>query len=76
MQISEFPEGFDSNPEAKACKLFLQGLENSTENDKIQHQNQILGKLRKKIPQMKHLDEFKSLYMKTFLLPKKYIILK
>ena len=73
MQISEFPEGFDSNPEAKTFKLFLQGLENSTNNDNFQHQNTILEKLRKKIPKMKNLDEFQSLYMKTFLFPKKYI---
>lgn len=77
MQISEFPQDFESNPESKAFELFLQELENSiTTNEKIQHQSRILGKLKKKIPKMEHLDEYKSLYMKTFLVPKKYIILQ
>ena len=63
----EFHEAFEAIPEAKAFKIFFQHLDNSKIETKIQHESNILEKLRKKIPKMKNLEEFKNLYAKAFL---------
>ena len=72
--IIEFHEAFESIAGAKAFKSFFQSLDSSKIETKIQHESQILEKLKKKIPKMKNLEEFKNLYVKTFLQIKMFIL--
>lgn len=71
----EFHEAFESLPEAKAFMNFFQSLDYSKVETKIQQESNILEKLRKKIPKMKNLEEFKNLYAKTFLPIKMFILI-
>ena len=73
---SEFPAVFESNPHAKAFKQFIQQLENSKNQMKIQHRQEIREKIKVKVPGMKNIEEFKNFYAKTFLKTKKYLIYK
>lgn len=65
--LLEFSLMFDSKPEAKAFKNFLQTLENENSYTKNQNQNQIREKVKIKIPEMKSLEELKNSYAKAFL---------
>ena len=47
--IFEFPDIFDSKPESKVFKSFLQQLENSHNFNKISHQQHILEKVKIKM---------------------------
>ena len=69
--MADFPEVFESKPEAKAFMLFLQKFENSNNHIKMRHHDKIREKIKVKIPGMKSIEEFKHLYSKTFLQTKK-----
>ena len=69
--IFEFPDIFDSKPESKVFKSFLQQLENSHNFNKISHQQHILEKVKIKIPLLKDIEELKNHYVKSFLTCKK-----
>ena len=70
--ISEFPDAFDSKPEAKAFKKFFELLENDHTPNKLKHQQLIHEKLKVKVPLMKNIEELKKLYTKAFLHGKKF----
>ena len=70
--MADYPEVFESKPEAKAFMIFLEMLENSNNGAKIQHHDRLREKIKIKIPGMKSIEEFKHLYSKTFLQTKKY----
>lgn len=72
---SEFPKVFESNPQAKAFKQFIEQLEHSKNQLKTQHQQEILEKIKVKVPGMKNIEEFKNFYAKTFLKTKKYFLI-
>ena len=72
--ISEFPDAFDSKPEAKAFKKFFELLENDHTPNKLKHQQLIHEKLKVKVPLMKNIEELKKFYTKAFLHGKRFII--
>ena len=70
----EFPIVFESNPQAKAFKKFVEQLDNSKNQLKIQYQQEILTQIKVKVPELKNIQELKNCYAKAFLKTKKYII--
>lgn len=71
MPACDFPD-FESVPEARTFSSFFGQLMDETDNKiRVQHHQNILEKIRLKIPLMKNLEEYKNLYSKTFVRRKK-----
>lgn len=70
-ELSEEP--FDTSLKSSATNFmnFYSILEKAVNGAKCQYRKEIREKIRKPIPGMKKIEELKTLYAKTFLLPKK-----